>query len=294
MLVPPFKGMRGGKETATCATMILVAFAGCVADVEPAASVAPTAAPPTAGVDTGAIHGTVVSDEMTPIREALVGLLETNKQTTTDAAGVFTFSELSGGTYALVVQALGFVEDGKKVDVTPGEVSEIRMVLRPMEIPKESYHYTIPNKAFIKFGQWTVQYTQHILNDTNLNAALCDPCAFNLFVAPNTKGVLSEADWTPSVSAPVVNHEIGMGVIKDYAQGSTNSYMILTYLKPRGSYNWSEPTVKSLKGDDLVRLQVHGPGPNNPGIAFQQPVNMYTSFGVHEPLPEAFTALPPK
>ena len=271
-------------------------LSGCVSD-EASGSVGSSAAPApeaTTTVDTGAIKGLVVSDEQVPIANAQVGLLETRAETRTDEAGAFTFNELAPGTATLVVQSLGFTEDAKKVTVLPGEVVEVKLVLKALEIPDESYFYTIPNKAFIKFGQWTVQYTQHILNDTNLNAALCDPCAFNLFVAPDTQGVLSEADWTPSVSAPVINHEIGMGVIKNYVQGQENSYMILTYLKPRGNYTWTETTVKSLKGDELVRLQVHGPGPGNPGIAFQQPVNMYTSFGVHGPLAEGFTALPPK
>ncbi|MBI2076754.1 MAG: carboxypeptidase regulatory-like domain-containing protein [Euryarchaeota archaeon] len=288
--------MRGSRAASTVLLVLGSLLAGCV-DEGPTstASVSPTQAPEaTTTADTGAVKGTVVTDEMAPIPHAVVGMLETKAQTTTDAAGAFAMNDLLPGKYSIVVQALGFREDAKKIDVLAGEVTEVRMVLEPIEISPDAYSYTIPNKAFIKLGQWTVQYTQHQLNESNLNSQLCDPCAFNLYLVPNIKGALSEADYTPSLGLPHVNHEIGMGVIKDYVQGQTSSYMILTYLKPRASYNWTESTVKSLRGDNLVRLQVHGPGPNDPGIAFQQSVNMYSSFGVNDLLPEGFSAMPPK
>lgn len=77
----------------------------------------------------GAIDGLVINDVYRPVPGALV-LLSSGATATSDASGLFTFTDLEPGAYLLRVQADGHEAAPQSVDVAEGEYAEAELIAR--------------------------------------------------------------------------------------------------------------------------------------------------------------------
>lgn len=108
------------------------------------------------GADTGAIRGSVVAEDQTPIQGAQVALQghDSTRPVSTDVGGNFGFGHLDPGTYNLLVASLGFASAAKAVEVKAGEATEVKVVLQATQVQGLKYTHIIgpiPGKFFCAF-----------------------------------------------------------------------------------------------------------------------------------------------
>jgi hypothetical protein len=267
-------------------------LAGCAGAAQPAATAAPSseAAPPTVDGSTGSISGKVVDEEQKPLSGAVasIGVMEA----TSDEAGTFTMNAVEPGDYDLFIGLLGYEQAGKKIQVVPGEILQVQFVLTPVLV-LDAYHESFTKKGMVT-GQWTVNYVQNFVNVSQVDALLCT-CNWIIEFKPGIVDAVTDAYYKPTVTAPGVNEVLIIVYNKALTQGATYAGLAGGDFKPNGdTRHWSEAEVKNLKGVPKARLQLHGPDPDNPGIAFQQTVEIWQTFAWGLPLPDGFTMLAPK
>ncbi len=253
----------------------------------------PEAAPePTVGESEGSIAGVVTDEDLLPLPAVRVTIVETLDNAVTDASGAFTINSVEPGTYRLEFSRTGYNSALRPVDVTATEVTRIQVQLPQLDVAPEPYHWSVVFTGHIQFGQWQVQWAQHVVNQTTLDQLLCDPCSFILNLQPNASAGLTEVDFTPSVNLPVVNHAVGIGITRLTA---TPSYIQSDTYAPRDQVHWSEESIDTVNQMEMVRVQLHGPNPGTygPGFAFDQRVDIWQTFFHYQDVPDAFTALPP-
>jgi hypothetical protein len=120
--------------------LLVIAFAGCVGqsegaqpkDAEPSVNAGPASFDET----TGAIEGTVTTEDLAPVPGATIGLLDGSNQTTTDTTGRFVFNRMEPGTYQVGANALGYESQARSVDVQAGAVAPVQFILK--ELPSEA------------------------------------------------------------------------------------------------------------------------------------------------------------
>ncbi|HEX9816192.1 MAG TPA: carboxypeptidase-like regulatory domain-containing protein [Candidatus Thermoplasmatota archaeon] len=140
--------------------LIAVVFAGCAANGDaadvPAGSVEPQANDPIQPGDVdpnspfGVVQGAVLNDEQIPIPGALVGLRETSFQSVTDANGNFLLRDVSPGSYALDVGALGFETQAREITVAAGQITSVSVLLVEISIVSEVYYEIIPHSGYLE------------------------------------------------------------------------------------------------------------------------------------------------
>src|SRR5687767_13713806 len=96
----------------------------------------------------GVVQGTILSDEQTPIPNALVGLRGTAFADPTDLSGTFVFRDVPPGTYTLDVGALGFASQAKSIEVTAGQITPVSMFLSAVMLASEVYYEILPHTGF--------------------------------------------------------------------------------------------------------------------------------------------------
>ena len=127
-----------------------VLVSGCVGGGADADEGEVAAAPEVAfDADTGGIEGLVTDDSLVPISGVLVGLVETQNQTTSDAEGRFTFSRVPPGDYTIQIAKLGYAAASKRVTVASGAATEANLVITAIEV--EEVYYLVQN-AVGRFG----------------------------------------------------------------------------------------------------------------------------------------------
>lgn len=107
---------------------------GCVA-ADPASTNG--AAPPseaTTTLETGAIDGSVTTDELQPISGAQVALQNSNMSTISASDGSFSFSNLEPMSYTVMVAGLGYFSNQKTVSVVAGEAVKVTLILDKIPI----------------------------------------------------------------------------------------------------------------------------------------------------------------
>ena len=272
----------------------ILLLAGCVGgesttDATPASSATP-APEPMVDAETGSIIGTVVDEEKAPIEGASVTVTDSG-ETKTDAAGSFTFNGILPGEHTLMAVKLGYEQVGRKVVVEAGQVAELDLVLTAIQIA-DVYHETF-QKTGVVTGQWTVNYVQNFVNNSVVDSILCGPCTWLVLFPTNIKDAVTDVLFKPSVTGPGLNEIIIWTYNKSLNAGETYSGIASHEMEPRSTYHWSEGQVKGLKGVPKARLQLSGPDPDNPGIAFQQRVDLWQTWGFGDLLADEFSMLPP-
>ena len=185
--------MVGGR-TILLILALAMPWAGCIgaesSDNRTSSSAAP-AAVPTAAADTGSIAGRAVDEEQVPIEGVGVVIAETRNSTKSDGSGRFTFNGLQPGTYTLLTGRAGFKEQAKKVDVLPGEIIEVTVMLKAIALPAE--HVVVDRRSQAMLGGSFVAVYPNDLQSWRAKWALKDdPLAL--------EGMQIEADWLPSTA----------------------------------------------------------------------------------------------
>lgn len=106
---------------------------------------------------TGSIKGTVGSDLFEPLGGATVAIVETGDQTTVAKNGEFVLNDIEPGRFTLIASALGYEQAKRAVDVTAGEVSEVRVQLVRLA-SDDPYVELIDHSGIISYGAaWTAE-----------------------------------------------------------------------------------------------------------------------------------------
>lgn len=279
------------------ALVVATALAGCAggdaSTTNASASSTSEAAAPTVDASTGSIAGVVMDDESSPLAGVKTALVEANVETTTDAAGRFTFNDVEPGSYRLITERLGFESVARKVDVVAGEVANVTLILKPLAVSEEPYHAMIQRNALIHVDNWFVsQYQDHLVVYVNStwNSVRCDRCWFVLHIEPNPEAVLSEVRWTPSGN-PAVNPEVQLWYNKEWSDSSAGTYVCGVFsAKNPLIFPWPDACLSAAKKVDKIKLYILG---SAYGVSLEHKVETYTTFGYNGDLPETYTALPP-
>jgi hypothetical protein len=283
--------MRQLGDVALRALTLVVLVAGCSS--APAVKTKPTssttAAVPTVDEQTGSISGKVLTDELVPLPGAEVGITDLQLTTKTDATGVFTFNSLKPGSYKLIVQALGFEASGRKVDVTAGQVVNVNLTLKAIALPAEPHHTTVERVSLIQFDQEWVGFVA-ILAGVN-HSTVCGQCYHTLILEPGPVQDLVENWWSSTEIGPVNSQVAIWWMYKDTKGGSHNN-LVDAYTN-RESRMWVDAENLELmkSGATKVNMIVES-GLSTASV--QQRVNTYNTFAYVAPLPDGFSALPPK
>ena len=178
----------------------LLLLSGCVGS-GPETKATATTPVPSPSVDVGegteCLNGYVTDDELVPLSEASVGLVEANASLTTGVDGSFEFCGLTAGTYTLHVARLGYFESAQRVDVPHGP-TRLHVELKPIPV-KETYFLTVPKTVHYTFGMSTIDTT------TNRNVAgtpTCNPCTWSTAAPTIPDFLVWEAKWTRTVPPP--------------------------------------------------------------------------------------------
>lgn len=192
-------------------TVALFLLAGCTSgqssDVAPPSSEAPIGTVSAEGgtESSGSIRGVVTNDELLPIANATVGIVEANLEVTTTEAGAFEFLQVPFGKYTVVFQALGY--ESKSLGAKTDELNvtaDLKVTLVALVIV-ESYHTTFTWSGKMTCGLALVPWCG-IFDELNQDYGTPNPTnerwLFNWTypggAPPST--VIFELVWTPSIS----------------------------------------------------------------------------------------------
>lgn len=270
---------------------VALLLAGCASEGAPAAAptpgVASSAAPIVTSETSGSIHGIVIDEEERPVGGVTVAIQGTGDKTDSAKNGEFTFNELPGGTYTVHAAALGYEAAARKVDVALGEVTEVRIQLKALEILGEPYVVPYHGVYFIVFDWFGVGQT------TAIHPYLCTPCDTYRSIAPKGMSAFIEGVWTKSVDLPVVSETISFKVYTKPKNDTfvTGNSVVSAVLHNREGAAAPEAGVALLAKADLISVQVLSPGLTQ--VAIQQKVESWFSVGYNGPIPEGYSALPP-
>lgn len=281
----------------------------------------------TSDQSTATITGTVTTDELEPIAGAQVGILELQLAAVTDAAGAFTITGISPGTYSVFAQALGFQSEGQKVTLTAGETRTMNLQLEPLP-SDEPYHLTDIKRStqrsiVFKLTPQCIATSDPLVATCNGVRFNCSPSGFcevhyarQLDKEPDWKTMVGEVAWKPQsattgkafyydVLAPNVTRGTGGAV----DQTSKHRWLAMTYKAPiqiridnPASLLDHQIPEKDWCCDWAWRLfvgwcdlgSIIGNCETTPdyGISIDNPASVYYSIFFKEPAPEGFTAVP--
>ncbi|HLE48163.1 MAG TPA: carboxypeptidase-like regulatory domain-containing protein [Candidatus Thermoplasmatota archaeon] len=273
---------------------IIVAIAGCSGSSAKSAEPTPvtTAPPATVTPEFGSIEGLVTDEEMVPIEGVDVAIVDPEQKTKTDATGKFVFNELPGAKYKIVLQKLGYEASAKAVDVIAGEISQVTVTMKVLEVGNELF---IQAFTFEGFLQCSVNMNYATNPCETVSGPNKDRYTFELLNGTIKEGIW-EAVWTPANG--VTGQELELDICrmpdadpvdeKFLCQGTIGSY----YLYKTG------PSPNVIRNSEIPYKQFKkymvGAGA---GLAkapsYQQPFVIYGALCFNEDCPEDYTQQPP-
>ncbi len=309
--------VRHAKAFLTTLLMIGIALAGCLGGGTDTLDEGDDDAEPF-DETTGAIEGAVLTPELFPVQDAVVGIPALEVQTFTDEAGKFLLGHVPAGEHRVVVQAIGHESVANRVDVVAGEILSIQFSIAVLPVA-EAYHELFPFSGY-QSCQWyvpiglstcTLPYAQAygFLHQNGYNLSQYglpeDPLPsrdkYNFTMSGNHTGVISELIWEPASAAashqaliiacgwwdPVLDECVPPGEtttgVRYFGKVGTSPIQI----------HWTHPEPDHLPWV-MSRANVNGnTSEGKPaGIALDQRIDMYnTVFYGAEP-PTQYTAGP--
>jgi hypothetical protein len=279
--------MRSSLVAALLALSLAAAGCGAPAKSDVVGSFAPQ---PMVDDATGSVAGLVFDPELNPLAATNVSV-DGAPPVLTDESGAFTFNGLAAGTHTLSFSRAGFEALVRKADVTPGEVTQMRVELQPAPLDT-IYHWSFSKIGLVRVGQWSLQYVQHLANNSALDAAVCDPCSYPVALKPDISDALTEVQYSRAASVPLVNEYVTIAYSVAQTTGGSLKLLMTHDFSPRHSYQWSGVQVRELRGYENVRLEFHGPDMEPPGLLVNQKVEVWQTFAHGALLPKEYTLLP--
>jgi hypothetical protein len=310
------------KATATVSILIILGLAGCIGqDAEPAPDAdADVAAPAQFSDETGAVEGLVVDQEQLPIPQAQVAIPELGLQTTSDAGGRFTFSNVKPGTHQLFAQRLGYESVGQAVEIVAGEVTATQLVLTKLAV-QEPFNMILTQRGLFGCGaSWRpgVIYSgiaicgvfSLFLNDTSYDQFLLD---WELEEA--TEGWDSsvfEMEWESNQAAgrgltmlwEVCSNDAETRISAEEGESPLREYVTKEQLQSivtNGTENedacGDAAELCNVDGCAFISRVFSTPqllgetSPADVGFTFQQPFTQHASLFMWEPAPEEHTVV---
>lgn len=182
----------GGMSPATARffTLLLalfVAAAGCTGSAGSQATDGQDGVAQAAGAGSGTLEGAVVDPRFVPIPGALVRVLETREQATSDAEGRFWIHGLTPGTYHFRVTHVAWRTQEVAADVDAGRTTRLTVFLEPLGVP-EPYHS-------LREIRGTISCVDLSLAGQNLGGQLCPPVRRPLDLPKDWAATMTEVQW---------------------------------------------------------------------------------------------------
>jgi hypothetical protein len=259
--------------------LLTMLLAGCAADAprSEAKAITSSAPPATASLDTGAISGLTLNDEALPLAGARIGISPGTAEITSDAEGRFSFSELAPGTYALVVERVGYESTGRKAEVRAGEVTYVNLTLKPIVIA-EPYVEPLIFNGYIRYGNALVD----ILTST-FEIPGCEKCVFKFKINETVQSVVFEVTFKPTLPPPVT----ATLYTQTYGGGAVGGPVYIN--KDLADREKVQVDKKWKDVENIHQLLFCG----RESVCLEQRYTEYVSMFHHSMPPETFTALPP-
>lgn len=272
-----------------------ILVSGCMGGQTPqgaSSSASTSAAVPQANETAGALAGRILDDEGLPIASADVALLKTNHATRTDERGAYTLNGITPGKYAAAFSALGFDSASRSIEIRSGVVTYANVTLSPLAIPV-NYTLTVPKTGYVNIGNVFFQDATWIVNNSNLNAVVCEACMFPFHIPKGPAAGLTETLWVSGqTGVPLVNTDVWLFVKRDWTTGEfgDGTAIVGTYMSDREAAVWGADHIKAMTKTDKLLVVFHG----GTGVTFQLKVTAYNSLSYGGPFADDFTGLPPE
>lgn len=275
------------------------------------------------GVEDGAVlRGTVVDDELRPVANAEVALLELDLVTTSDEEGVFAFEGLEAGSYTLIAQRLGFESYSQRVELGAGGEVELRVDLVPIAVAEPYSEAFGPYQGYFQCRLSTF-YTTGACGFTCPLVTSCinplgdfwdDEAAFNFKMTSNDyRSVVGEMRWEQGSFA--TSQEMRMSFSYEnrtsshwFCSGEGPSPLQWRFEKLEAddepecmgaSQQLPDDEPEEPTTDLLLRIYANVPfgriGADDPQpffVAYEQRFEMMTTIFHVEPAPEEYTGFP--
>lgn len=275
--------------------------------------------------DLGAVQGRVTDDEGLPVAGAVVAIVQLDVQTSSGAGGAFVLNNLEPGRHTLFVNRLGFEAAGKLVDVVPGEVTTVDVVLSAIVVSEPYVENFGPFQGYFEckagmqaYGAWSGNCGSVCVVVTCVWAQSLGSNDKNVFEfqmsSDDYRSVVGAMQWLPGTSA--TSGELSMIFSYDgrggghwFCSGAGASPVQWRFERPTAEEEAEcqgytrggdrDPAEPSTEETLMVFASVPFPsfGASNPtgtvaNVAFQQHYEMYVSVFYGDPAPAEFSALP--
>jgi hypothetical protein len=255
-----------------------------------------------------------------PIAGAQVGLKDTEFLSQTDASGGFALRYVPPGQYVLAAGGLGYEATARSVEVVAGEVVELRLSLRTLNLSKIVIHETTSRAGFLECAMGAVVFVAPCTypyravhqttasNGVNLSDYGAPPDLhdnrfwLNFTVRPEAAQIVAELRWEAGSAAAnemqlfvlcgdfdAILNECTEGIRYGSASGPSPVRVVVDEDDIREGC----PDTKFCPDDGPVWFANDVAMPfNNPQFAFQQKFEVWDTIFYHGEGPEGFTALP--
>lgn len=200
------------------ALMFLSVFAGCIGD-SPATGVIAT---DTVEPGFGAVAGRLVDDEMRPLSQFPITLVEIAESRISDDNGSFFFDHVPEGNYTLVATNPEYADVVQTVEIEAGQTVDVS--LTASKLPEyRAHNVTIPVRGqydcaaeyFIITGHCGIlwEYTTCAAQSCQSDPAFTQTYQFPLDIQPRWQTIIAELTWTAAASN-------GLGGMRMYVENT--------------------------------------------------------------------------
>lgn len=170
--------------------LLVGGWAGCTGSPGSPSSAEGEDLPQAAGVGSGSVEGVVVDARFVPIPGALIRVLETRDQASSDPEGRFWFHALAPKTYHFRVSHVAWRPQDVAADVDPGRTTRLTVFLEPVSVP-EPYHS-------LREIRGTLSCVEASLAGQNLGSELCPQVRRPLELPRDWAATMTEVSWGKS------------------------------------------------------------------------------------------------
>lgn len=272
------------------------AMAGCTGGGDAQQIDTPTIAA-AATDDSGAISGLVVNEEGLPVAGAQVALVDAGREAMTDDAGAFAFNNLTAGEHKLIVQKLGYESIARTIDVALGEVTDVEIGLKTVEVSVDPFVMVLPFDGYIHCGvnpYWPTNVCGDTLGEDNARFP------FDVDLNWSLEQLVVELDWTPATAVTAQHLELDI-----CNEVPVEEDQLLCYEGDYWDWATGPPPLVMVPEDPpldeytryMVTVGAGFPDEEDPMSLFpalQQHFSVYISQCYVEECGDAFTAMPPE